>query len=369
LFEFDRNLAAFDGTNLIGTAGIFSTEMTIPGGSIPMAAVTFVSVKPTHRRRGVLSGVMRRQLEGVKERGEAVATLWASESAIYGRFGYGPAIEMEIVEIPRAHSALRRDLPESAGSMRLLTAEEAKLELPGLHERLRKASPGELARNERWWDIRIFRDPADWRDGYTANRYAVYEGASGPEGYVRYRTKGDFNSWLPNGKLAIEEMFAGTVEASVGMWRYLFGVDLIATIARETSAMDDPIVGMLADPRRVDRKRLDGIWLRVLDIEQALSARSYRSEGRVVFEIRDGFLPWDNGRYELEGGPGGAVCRRTDASPSIVLGMEELGAAYLGGARLETFWRAGRVAGDERAIGEADAMFSWHRLPYCQEHF
>ena len=369
IFEFDRNLAAIVEERIVGTAGIFTTEMSVPGGSLPVAAVTMVSVKPTHRRQGIVSGLMRQQLEQVRDRGEALAALWASESSIYGRFGYGIAIQMEMLDIPRAYTAMRSDLATGAGKLRLLSVDEAKEKLPPLHEALRKARPGELARPQKWWDVRVFPDHADWREGYTSNNYLVYEGALGLEGYARYRTKSHFEDWLPSGKLRVSELHASTPDALVGLWRYLFGVDLIGTIDREVGEMDEPLLAMLVDSRRVKRRRIDAIWLRIVDVEKALSGRALGSEGRVTFEVVDRFLDGAGGRFELEGGPGGAVCRRSSKEPEFVLGPEELAQVYLGGGRLATLYRVGRVQGDLAAIARADAMLGWSVLPHCQEHF
>jgi predicted acetyltransferase len=216
IFEFDRNLAALEGDLIVGTAGIFSFQMSVPGErSIPTAGVTMVSVRPTHRRRGVVTGVMRRQLEQVRERGESVAILWASESSIYGRFGYGMATQMEIVRVPRVWANLRNDLPTPSGTVRTLSVEEAKESLPALHERLRLGVPCAIGRAEKWWEIRIFRDLPEWRDGHTSNFYVVYEEDGVAQGFVRYRRKGDFQDWLAKGSVSVNEFHAATPEARI----------------------------------------------------------------------------------------------------------------------------------------------------------
>ncbi len=369
LFEFDRNMAALDGAAVVGTCGIFSKEMTVPGGSIPIAAVTMVSVAPTHRRRGIASGLMRRQLEHVRERGESVATLWASESSIYGRFGYGVAIEMEITRIPRAYSTRRPDVAPITGACRLLSTEEAREILPALHESIRIQFPGELRRSEQWWEVRILKDLKDFRDGHTANHYLLYEGSSGAEGFVRYRTKSAFENWLAKGVLVVGDFFASTPAATAGLWDYLFGVDLIETIEHPVGGTPDPLLAMLADPRRTSRSRLDAIWLRIVDVESALSSRALGAEGRIVFEVDDSFLDGVGGRFELEGGPDGAVCRRTDATPTVRLGIEALGALYLGAGNVDQLARAGRIEGDEQALAKLHGLLGWWRAPHCQEHF
>ena len=369
IFEFDRNMAAFDGGNIVGTCGIFSTEMAVPGGNLPVAAVTMVTVAPTHRRRGVASGLMRRQLEHVRERGESVAILWASESSIYGRFGYGVAIEMEVTHIPRVHSARRTDLARPGGAVRLLSENEARALLPDLHESIRRQFPGELRRTPPWWDVRIFSDPKEFRDGFTANHYLLYEGAAGPEGFARYRIKAAWDEWQPKGVVRVGDFFAATADATVALWDYLFGIDLIETIDMEVGGTPDPVIAMLADPRRAKRSRTDAIWLRIVDVEAALSGRLLGCEGRLVLEVEDAFLDGVGGTFELEGGPTGAVCRRTTASADVRLDIESLGTLFLGAGNLDQLARVGRVTGTAESLARAQAMLGWWRAPHCQEHF
>ena len=370
LFEFDRNLAALDGGLIVGTAGVFNFQMTVPGErSIPTAGVTMVSVRPTHRRRGIITGVMRRQLEQVRERGESVAILWASESSIYGRFGYGMASQMDIVRIPRVWANLRNDLPVPPGIVRTLSIDEARESLPAIHERLRMLVPCSIGRWDKWWDIRIFRDSPDWRDGHTSNFYVVYEEEGVAKGFVRYRRKGDFQDWLAKGQMSVAEFYAATPEARVALWSHVFGMDLVETFSGEYGGMDAPLPFLLKDPRRISRNRIDAIWLRVVDVEKALSSRAYGAEGRLRFEVRDPFLSGAGGRFELDALPEGGVCRRSSAEPDLVVGPEELGNLYLGGGSAGALWSAGRIRGGERAVALADRLFGWHVKPHCQEGF
>jgi predicted acetyltransferase len=370
IFETNRSLAVFDHGQIVGTAGIFSYDLTVPGGaSLPTAGVTMVSVKPTHRRQGILSAVMHRQLSDVRDRGEALAILWASESAIYGRFGYGVATLQELLKIPREYSELRRDVPAGSGRVRLMGADEAKVALPAVHDVIRRLTPGAVGRSEKWWEVRIFRDHPDFRGGFGSNNYLVYEEDGVVRGYLIYRRKGDFEDWIPNGQVLVSECFAESRPAYAGLWRHVLGLDLVKTTEYGNASADEPLQWMLQDARRTERKRLDGIWMRVVDVEKALSARIYGAEGKLVFEVRDGFLEGAGGRFELEGGPEGGVCRRTDTTPALVLGPEELASLYLGGGSVGALERAGRIAGDEQAVAAADRMFRWHATPHCQEHF
>jgi predicted acetyltransferase len=370
LFEFDRNLATLDGGQIVGTAGIYSFQMQVPGGeALGCAGVTMVTVRSTHRRQGVVTALMRRQLHDVRDAGEPLAALWASESSIYGRFGYGLAIQAMQVKLRREWSKLRFGASEQE-NVRLVDVEEAREKWPAAWERAGRGVPGWVSRSQKWWDLRILQDPKDWRDGFTANYYATYEdGAGEVRGLARYRIKQNWDSNLPNGTLRLEELAAETPEAYAGLWQFITSVDLIGTIEWDTASVDEPLYWMLDDSRRLERSSYDSIWLRLVDIEKALSARAYPAEGRVVFGVRDPFLPWCDGNFELEASPDGAICRVSNAQPDVALSAADLAAAYLGGARLTTLQRAGRVEGDHRAVARADTLLRWERPPHCAEHF
>jgi predicted acetyltransferase len=294
--------------------------------------------------------------------------LWASESSIYGRFGYGVAIEMEVTTIPHDHSSRRADLTKPKGSIRLLSEDEAREVLPPLHEEIRARFPGELHRPPNWWEIRIFRDSKEFRDGFTANHFALYTGESGAEGFVRYRVKGAWDEWQPKGTVRVEDFFAATPEATVALWDYLFGIDLIENIELEVGGTPDPVIAMLIEPRRTKRTRLDSIWLRVVDVEAALSSRALGAEGKVVLDVRDEFLG-AGGTFELEGSPSGAIARRTSRTPEVTLDIEALGALYMGAGNVDQLARVGRVSGDPDSLARLHGMLGWWRAAKCQEHY
>lgn len=365
-FEFDRSLAAFDGEEIVGTGAIFSFDMTVPGGVLPTAGVTWISVKPTHRRRGVLTQIMARQLEDVRQRGEAVAALWASESIIYGRFGYGLAAEGVELRIEREHTALARP-PETPGRVRFISHDDALRTWPGLYDAVRIAQPGMYTRSERWWEHKALQERPSSRS--TSSYYVQYEEEGEPLGYARYRIRQGDPSGHERGTVLVLELMATTEAAYAALWRYLFGVDLIDNILAYSRRVDEPLFWMLADPRRLQRRPSDALWVRLVDVPAALEARRYNAEGRLVFDVRDAFCPKNEGRYELEGGPDGARCRRTDAEPDVALEIADLGAVYLGGGGLQLLRRAGRVHGDWAALRRADAMLGWNPAPWCPETF
>jgi predicted acetyltransferase len=367
--EPDRTLAAFDGDQMVGGAAADSFSVTVPGGrEAPMAGVSAVGVAPSHRRRGLLTALMRRQLDDVRERGEALAGLWASEGSIYQRFGYGLAAFACSGEIEPGRTAFVRAVPEG-GRIRLVEKAEALEAMPGVHDRIRLQQPGMLARSEALWGL-LYADLEHWRDGASAMFYALYETTNGVDGYVAYRIKHDWSTGVPNGSVKVRELEAVDVRAFAALWRFCFDIDLAARIEAWPRPVDDPLLYLLAEPRRWSLRVGDGLWIRVVDVAPALTARRYRSEGRVVLEVRDAFCPWNERRYEVEGGPDGAECRPTARDPDLAVAAEDLGAAYLGGAGFGVLARAGRVEECRPgALRRADAMFGWDPLPWCNQLF
>jgi predicted acetyltransferase len=367
VLELDRTLAAFDGDEIAGTTAIFSFDMTVPGSALPTAGVTWVSVKPTHRRRGVLRRLMQRQLSDVRDRGEAIAALWASESIIYGRFGYGLAAQGSEFTIQREHTDFA-DEPLACGRTRLVDREEALRLWPAVYDEVLPHYPGMYSRSDAWWRCHTMRETDFARAGGT-RFYVQYEEDGRILGFARYRVRGGDQDGLPGGTVLVQELFGTTDQAHAALWRYIFGVDLVSKIQAHHRPADDPLFWMLADPRRLVRRHYDTLWVRPVDVPVALEARRYPATGRVVLDVRDAFCPWVAGRYELEAGPEGARCRPSDKEPDVTLSAGDLGAIYMGGARLTTLRHARRVEGEWPALRRADALFSWDPQPWCPEVF
>ncbi|MFN8507085.1 MAG: GNAT family N-acetyltransferase [Dehalococcoidia bacterium] len=368
MLELERCFAAFEDGVMAGTAAAFTYRMGTPGGDVRCAGVTGVTVQSTHRRRGILTAMMRTQFDQVRDMGEPVAALWASESIIYGRFGYGLASEQYETSIERAHSAVAAT--PAKGRCRLLTREEAEKALPPLWEAERARRPGMMTRSEGWWRMRIF-DDAEWdRGGLSANRYALYEEDGRALGYARYRTKADYDDQhLPTGRLRVEELFGLTRQAQVGLWSYVFGVDLIRTIEGFTRPADDLVPWILADRRRLRRVPTDSLWLRLVDIPAAFAARRARAEGRVVVEARDAFLPWAGGRFAIEAEGGELRAKPTTESAQLTMDTTALASLYLGGFSASLLALAGHIEGDPRHLAVADAILGWPVAPWSPEIF
>ena len=361
--ELDRSLAAYDSGRIVGTINVHSFRMRVPGGWLPMAALAGVTVHPTHRRRGIMTRMMNRQLRDMHERGDPLTGLYASESIIYGRFGYGMATFHESWAIDRLRTQL---IPSDSGAGRVdfVSRSEALDLFPRIHEESLSRRVGTVHRRAARWELAL-GDPQD-RGCRDATRliHAAYRDGSSVEGYVFYRIRHRDQT------VAVEELCGLNSRAQRALWQFCFGVDLMTTIRARHRPLQDPLLWMLADPRHLKRSPCDSLWLRLVDAPAALSARRYASSGRLVLELEDASCPWNRGRFELEGGPDGATCRPTTRQPDLELTANELGAAYLGGVSFRTLSRAGRVhTRNSKKLSEADAMFRVDVPPWCSEHF
>lgn len=366
-FEFERSLAVFEGAEIVATAGAYTFQLTLPGlECVSAAGVSYITVLPTHRRRGILTSIMRRQFADFAERGEPVAILTASESIIYGRFGFGIATDDLRISIPTEHGAFIRAI-ETPGRMRMLAADEARRILPVIYDAMRVSQPGALNRPDGYWES-MLSDPESRRNGASALTFVVYEAQpSKYDGFVIYRVKSEWEGGFPKYTVMVSDLIGLTVEANAALWRYCLDMDLVTTVIARHRPVNEPLRWLLADPRRmVVLSYNDFLWLRLLDVSAALSARRYSTSDRLAFAVTDTFCPDTAGTYTLEGSPAEACCERSSADPDLALDVADLGAAYLGGVRFSSLARAGRVRElRPGALHRADAMFSFDPAPWC----
>lgn len=375
VFEFDRSLAAFDGPTLVGTANAYTRQLTVPGGPTPVAAVSWVSVAATHRRRGLLTAMMRRQLTELFEgQREPVAVLWASEPTIYGRFGYGRASDAVTLAVDTRSVRLRP--PGGAagalggGALSLATPAAARATLADVYERQRGGTVGWLDRPGAWWDVRLF-DPERRREGASTLRAVLHAGAGGsPDGYALYATKSGWEAGGPAGEVHVREVVAGDPAAYAGLWRFLLELDLVRTVRYRLGSADEPLVHLVDNARGLHPQVGDGLWVRLVDVPRALAARRYAVDVDVVLDVTDAFCPWNAGRYRLTGGPTGADCRPATAPADLALDVAALAATYLGGPTLTALAAAGCV-GELRpgALAATALAFVGPRQPHCPEIF
>ncbi|MGH6656871.1 MAG: GNAT family N-acetyltransferase [Actinocrinis sp.] len=359
LLELDRAIGVFDGPDIVGGAAIYSFEMTVPGGRVPMAGVSWVSVLPTHRRRGILSSMMRYQLHELHETGgEALAGLTASEPPIYGRFGYGPATKAANLTVPRHRNALR--LPEGTGdvTIRLISTPDSVPVCEEIYARQVTKRAGMLVRTPAWGAV-YAADPEAWREGRSKLRTVLAERDGQPVGFARYRTKYEGTHGVPAGRVDVQELYGDDPAAEAALLRYVLDIDLTAITSLMRLPLDAAPVQQLTYLRAAQMTVDESLYLRLVDVDRALSSRTYSAQIDIVIEVADLFCPWNEGRWRLTGDEKGAHCERTDAAPDLAIGIRELGASYLGGVTLASLDAAGLV--DERrpgALAEASRAFS-----------
>ena len=363
LMPLDRVLGAYDEGRPVGVAAVWRSTLTIPGGELPCGGVTWVGVMPTHRRRGLASALMRRQLDQLHELGEPLAALWASESGIYGRYGYGMAALTHGIDAHRASFAYRDDQgPE--GRMRLVSREEALQLIPPVYDRVRATRAGMLGRSADWWAeqrLATFWEPP----GAGARFHAVLELDDAVEGYAIYRIKSNWDDGIPDNTVSVGEAFGTSTRATREVWRFLFSIDLTTRVSCRILDPAAPLFLGVRDPRRLRLDYGDGLWLRLVDVDAALRARSWNGDDVLVVEVRDAFCPWNDGRYRIGTGVG-----RADAEPDFALDVADLASLYLGGIDAARLHAAGRI--EERtpgAVERAAALFRTPLPPFCPENF
>jgi predicted acetyltransferase len=344
----------------VGGTSAFEFRFTVPGAIVPAAGVTIVGVLPTHTRRGVLTQLMRAQLDDIHERGEPIAALWASEETIYGRFGYGMAALCGEIEIQRVHGKFRSSV-DRAGSFRLLSYEEALEAIPPVYARVAASTPGMFARPREWWEARALHDSEARRDGAGELVRVVLERDGEGVAYAIYRLRMDFEAGSSTGEVRVIEAMGVSPEATAGIWRYLLDIDWMERVQAELLPVDHPLFLLLEQPRRMRFRLGDSLWVRLVDVGAALAARAL--DGDVVLEVADAFCPWNNARYALDGS-------KSIKDADIRLDVSDLATVYLGGFTFPQLARAGRVEEiAPGALSRADAAFRTDRAPWCPEIF
>jgi predicted acetyltransferase len=365
ILPFARMLAAREDGQIVGGAGAFPFEMSVPGGRVRCCGTTVVGVYPTHRRRGALRAMMRAHIDQAQELGEPIAALWASEETIYGRYGYGRAAFAGDISIPRERVAFMRPL-EARGRIRIIEPDEALAKFPPLWEGLAHERPGLFIRTPDWWETRTLDDPPDRRFGGGPKRFVLLEHDDEPVAYAIYRHSMSWENFVSTGKVRVVEAIGRDAQATAELWRYLLDIDWVASIESSLVPPDHPLFFVLAEPRRARYRLGDSLWVRLVDVGAALSARTYVGDDALVFELRDEFCPWNEGRWRLAGGAAG----RTEDAPDLRCDVSVLGSLYLGGITLSALSQANLVEElTSGAIARADGVFRHGLHPWCPEIF
>jgi predicted acetyltransferase len=360
MLEPGRTIGAFVGGQLVGTADATTSGLTLPGGAVVShAAVTRIGVLPSFTRKGIATDLMRHQLHDIAERGEVVATLRASEATIYERYGYGVASSAQSVEVQTARAALRPDVA-AGGPVRLLDAAEAWDVLPRIYAGNRPSRSGTVDRPEVWWQGVRLRT-----ESFSGAWYVAVHGEQGSEsGFARYRPI-DTETWFVSDQrtIVVEDFYAPTMDAYLGLLRFLLGLDLVDRVVFWMLPVDDPLPWLLLDRRAMKVTAVhDETWLRIIDAQKALAARRYDGDGAVTIAVNDPLLQGNSASFSIS--RHGA--EPTDRRPQLHVGVEGLGAVLLGGST----WRSLAVAGlarpdDPAALVVADQLFAVREAPYA----
>lgn len=352
-----ERVGAYDGDVLAGQLAALPMRLAVPGAFLDCSAITFVAVLPTHRRRGILTSLMDRMHADAIAAGRPVAALWASQGAIYGRYGFGLATRAIGLEVDTSRPLALRTTPDER-PLRLVDAASAPELLDPIHRRALAARPGGLVRDPEWWARAILRPVDTEAAEYTEPRVVVH-----PAGYAVYRACG-------KGTIRVVDLVADTPEAEAALWRYLASIDLTSRIHAPSRPVDDLLPHMAADPDQVAVKENYGaLWLRLIDVPAALRARSWATEDTFVLEVEDARIPANTGRWRLTTGPAPA-CDPTTDPPDLALSAADLAAAYLGGVGLTALTRIGAVAEHTPGgAGRLDASLAVPLAPYINDDF
>ena len=373
-FEARRSLAVVEDGRPVATSGFYSLDVSVPGGSVPMAGLTWVSVLPQRRRRGLVSRLLDELLRGLADddAAEPVVGLLASESSIYGRFGFGPATWEGSVDVRRGEGRLAVT-PDHVGlSLDEDLAVDVRADLEIAYDAVRaQVRPGLLDRRLAGrWDTRLADPEHEREDDQTERLAAVVRRDGEPVAYALFRTTwAEDDHAVVGSVLDVHELLSADTTATAVLWQHLLERDLVGRVRGSHLPVDDPLPVLLADGRRARPRRTDGLWLRPVHVGRALAARRYACDVDVVLHVVDDRLDRED-TWHLQGGRDGATCTPTTRSPHLTLGVAELGAAYLGGTSLAQLAAAGRVQLDESsALPPTTTAFGWHAAPWCGADF
>lgn len=368
VFELGRSQVAFEGKRIIGTLGCVGFQLSLPGGIASMAGTTNVAVLPTHRRRGVMRKLMMHHFGDARDHGEYMLGLWASQSSIYGRFGYGAAAQL--CDLSVEAQRVRVAAPHAEKLMITLEPiEKAEQPIVEIYEQARRNVPGMTSRSPQWWRWRRFHDPPSRRGGASSYLFAIARDGSRPVAYAQYRRSSCWREGLPEDELILHELVGLTPRSEIALWNYLLSIDLVSHVRAPNCPRDQLLSECVDEPRRVKQRYEDSLWIRPLKISDMLAARTYRHLGKIRIHVQDDCLPEVGGTFQLDGGPDGAECRRVEGSADISLDVSTLGRLVLGGSRATTLARVGLIEGDHPAVRTMDSMFLADRSPWCPDKF
>jgi predicted acetyltransferase len=361
VLEPERLVAARAGERIVATAGAYTFDVALPGGApAGCAGVTLVSVRADQRRRGVLTAMMRDLLDDAARRGEPFAALWASENPIYGRYGFGPAVPTLRLDVERAGARFRVDAP--VDEVVLVDHDEAAARFPAIHEAARRDRPVLFARSGPWWE-RELDDPPDHRHGAGEKRFALLP----DRGYAIHRLR---SSWgddgVPTGTVEVLDLVALDPGAWASLWRFVIDTDLSSRTVAGRRPVDDPLPLLIDDAARAKPSSDWSLYVRLVDVPDALAARGYAADGAVTLRVHDPLRPTNDGTWRVEARDGRAAVEPATGAADLELDAEALSTVALGGVPVARLASAGRIGvTDPAAVARLETLLHpvvapWH---------
>ncbi|MEE9281667.1 MAG: GNAT family N-acetyltransferase [Myxococcota bacterium] len=360
-------LCAFDGPLLVASSSYIPFTMRANGNAMPLAGVSAVGTLPEYRRKGLIRRITTRAFADMRERGQAVAALWASQAAIYQRYGYA------MTSVQRAYSVDTVDIgfhdgDPGSGSVERLDVDAGydvakKLYIDYVADRtcyLHRARP--------LWQNNVLEDIASEGPIHIG---VSYDASGGPRGYVVYTLRsGRREHPSRDQEIVVRDLAWLTLDAYRSLWSFLARHDLVGRVRWRSAPLDDPAPELFLEPRLLNARDHEGIWFRVVDVGPALEGRGYDVAGEISLEVGgDDLAPWNIGTYRLEASPDGAKVSRSDGPADVQMSVKTLASLYTGFRTARELAAWGLLSGSDDGVRRADALFRTHHAPHCPDHF
>ena len=360
-------LCAFDGPDMVASYSTLPFTMRANGNAMALGGVSTVGTLPEYRRRGLLRKFTERSFADMRERGQTVAALWASQAAIYQRYGYATASALCRYAIDTVDIRLLQE-PASDLTVARVRLAEAFDDIRDIYRSFIKDRIGYLHRSKPLWNGNAL---AEQEASGPVNVAICQDGGGQNVGYLVYTLRANkVDNQARSQEIIVRDCAWLNVDALRAMWVFLSKHDLVGRVTWEGAALDDPAPELLAEPRLLHTEVTEGYWMRVIDVEQALAQRGYTADGSLSLNIpSDPLAPWNEGTFRLDVTDGKADVSRTQDTPDIVLSSKTLSSAFSGHHRVTTLHDWGMVDGDLAAVRRADALLATRFKPHCPDHF
>ncbi|MAU24250.1 MAG: hypothetical protein CL706_02425 [Chloroflexi bacterium] len=372
----DRLIAAFDTdiNKIVGTGGADKYSMSVPGGnSISMAGIAFMGTLPTHKRKGIFSSMMNKLHCQAKERGDSIAGLWASQSLLYSRFGYGLATIREDWQINSNHANLSKAKNDSI-RFELVDKNTALEEIPKIYDIFRTCQNGATDRTQGYWNYMLYEDEQTMynKSGNSGFFFVIAYKDNKPSGYAFYNF--DKESGVAHeddkGTLRVEEIISIDRETNNALWHYIFGVELVEEVTFNRRAPNDSLYLMLENPRKLKRDTIDGLWVRIIDPISMLESRTYNYKGNITISISGQNQKDIEGTYLIETDGTNTEVKKVKNKPDIYMRPSDLSSIYFGGTSPGEHFQAGNIdVDDHNSLRKLTKMFFVEQNPWCNTDF